>query len=98
MTTMRAAAYRRVVKTLRDVGPAKLFPAEQGCIREAADALLFCADIDDDKDARAAFGRLVALADDLVLAERWTVPRAQVLLDDIWGCGPGDLLELPVAA
>jgi hypothetical protein len=98
MNAMRAAAYRRVVKTLRDMGPAKLFPAEQACIREAADALLFCADIDRDTDARAAFGALVALADDLVLAERWTGPRTQVLLDDIWSCGPGDLLTLPVAA
>jgi hypothetical protein len=98
MTSIRAAAYRRVVKTLRDVGPAKLFPAEQACIREAADALLFCADIDDDRDARGAFGDLVALADDLVLCERWTAPRVQELLDDIWACGPGDLLELPVAA
>jgi hypothetical protein len=42
MTSRRATAYRRVVKTLRDFGAAKLWPAEQARIREAADALLFC--------------------------------------------------------
>jgi len=98
MTSMRAAAYRRVVKTLSDVGPAKLFPAEQACIREAADGLIFCADIEGDRDARAAYGAVVRLADDLVLSERWTVVSVQALLDDIWACGPGELLQLPVAA
>jgi hypothetical protein len=41
MTSIRASAYRRVVQTLRDVAPAKLWPAEEACIREAADAMLF---------------------------------------------------------
>ena len=53
MNSLRATAYRRVVKTLRDLGAAKLWPAEQACIREAADALLFCRDLDDN-DARHA--------------------------------------------
>jgi hypothetical protein len=98
MTSLRATAYRRVLETLRDLGPAKLSAAEQACIRDAADALLFCDDIDADSDARAAFGAVVGLADDLVLAERWTVARVQPLLDDIWACGPVELLQLPLAA
>jgi hypothetical protein len=98
MTNMRAAAYSRVLKTLRDLGPAKLLAAEQACIREAADGLLFCGDVNGDRDARAAFGAVVRLADDLVLSERWTVASVQMLLDDIWACGPAALVALPVAA
>jgi hypothetical protein len=74
MTRDRAKAYRRVVATLRDLGPAKLLPSEQACIRDAADTLLFCSDLDTD-----------CLTD----AGRWTGWRARRLLDDIWACGPG---------
>jgi hypothetical protein len=98
MTNIRATAYSRVLRTLRDLGPAKLSATEQACIREAADGLLFCHDINGDSDARAGFGAVVRLADDLVLAERWTAARVQALLDDIWACGPADLLQLSVAA
>jgi len=78
----RAAAYGRVVKTLEDMGPTKLLPAEQETIREAADALLF----DDD-----AYDRLAAvedLAERLVEAGRWSPERAKQLVDDVAACGP----------
>ncbi len=88
MTSDRAKAYRRVVTTLRDVGPAKLWPSEQACIREAADVLLFCGDLDGE-DARTAFAAAATLTDSLTAAERWTSARAHRLLDDIWACGPG---------
>ena len=97
MTSLRATAYRRVVKTLRDLGAAKLWPAEQACIREAADALLFCGDLDED-DARRALAAVTALADELIDAERWTPLRALQLLDDIWACGPRAALGVPRAA
>jgi hypothetical protein len=97
MTNLRAAAYRRVVKTLRDLGAAKLWPAEQACIREAADALLFCRDLDEN-DARHAVAAVTVLADDLIDAQRWTPLRAMQLLDDIWACGPSAALEVPRAA
>ena len=97
MTNLRAAAYRRVVKTLRDLGAAKLWPAEQACIREAADALLFCRDLDDN-DARHAVAAVTVLADDLIDAQRWTPLRAMQLLDDIWACGPSAALDVPRAA
>jgi hypothetical protein len=45
MTENRAQAYGRIVGTLRAVGHARLWPPEEDCIREAADALLFCDDI-----------------------------------------------------
>jgi hypothetical protein len=97
MTNLRATAYRRVVKTLRDLGAAKLWPAEQACIREAADALLFCRDLDED-DARRALAAVTALADELIDAQRWTPLRALQLLDDIWACGPRAALGVPQAA
>jgi hypothetical protein len=97
MTSLRATAYRRVVKTLRDLGAAKLWPAEQACIREAADALLFCRDLDED-DARRALAAVTALADELIDAQRWTPLRALQLLDDIWACGPRATLGVPRAA
>jgi hypothetical protein len=96
MTSDRAKAYRRVVMTVRDLGPAKLLPSEQGCIREAADTLLFCRDLDGD-DAREVFAEAAGLADALIESGRWTSSRARRLLDDIWACGPGAAL-LEVAA
>ena len=98
MTSARAAAYRRVVQTLRDLGPAKLWPAEESSIREAADTLLFCRDVAADAGARDAVMVVTSMIDDLVDARRWTAERAHRLLDDIWGCGAFDAPELPVAA
>jgi hypothetical protein len=97
MTTVRATAYRRVVETLRDIGPAKLWPAERECIREAADTLLFCRDLDD-VDARSALTAVTLLLDSLAEAGRWTHQRAQRLLDDIWVCGPDVAEDVPMAA
>lgn len=42
MTSMRAVAYRRVLKALCGIGAPELWPAERERVREAADALLFC--------------------------------------------------------
>jgi hypothetical protein len=88
MTSDRANAYRRVIATLRDIGPATLSRSEQACIREAADILLVCDDLDRE-DARAALPGAATLADRLIEAGRWTSWRARRLLDDILGCGPG---------
>ena len=82
MTTVRSSAYRRVVKTLRDVGPAKLWPAEQECIREAADTLLFCSDLDD-PDGRRALTAVAVLTDDLIDVAL-DAASCQQLVDDIW--------------
>jgi hypothetical protein len=85
MTSDRTQAYGRVVKTLEDVGPAKLQPAEQDRIREAADTLIFAADLD---EARAALEDIDALAEHLVGSGRWTSERAEQLVSDILACGP----------
>ena len=88
MTENRAAAYSRVAHTLRDLAPAKLWPAEVACVRQAADALLFCDDLAADSAARTALDDAAELVQRLIKADRWTEVRARGLLDDIWACGP----------
>lgn len=88
MTTMnseRTQAYGRVMKTLEDLGPAKLQPAEQDRIRDAADTLIFAAGFD---EARTALEDVDTLCEHLVASGRWTTERAQELLQDLLGCGP----------
>jgi hypothetical protein len=97
MTTSRAAAYRRILTTLRDLGPAKLLAEEQSCLRDAADTLLFCRDISTDLSARNALAAVAALADHLGDAGRWSPEQTARLFDDIWACGPG-AVELRAAA
>src|SRR3954465_2457206 len=97
MTHDRAKGYRRVVRTVREVGPAKLWPSEQACIREAADTLLFCRDLDGE-DARAAFTAAATLTDRLIDAGRWTSPGAGRLPFAVWAGGPGAAMLDAVAA
>jgi hypothetical protein len=85
MTAERTQAYGRVVKTLEDLGPTKLQPAEQDRIREAADTLIFAGGID---EARASLEDVEALAEHLVASGRWSEDRARELVDDLLGCGP----------
>jgi hypothetical protein len=85
MTAERTQAYGRVVKTLEDIGPAKLQPAEQERIRDAADTLIFAADLD---EARGALADVEALAEHLAGTGRWTAERADQLVHDLVACGP----------
>jgi hypothetical protein len=85
MTSERTQAYGRVVKTLDDLGPTKLQPAEQERIREAADTLIFAATAE---EAGSALEDVHALAQHLVATGRWTDERAEQLLDDVESCGP----------
>jgi hypothetical protein len=85
MTSERTQAYGRVVKTLEDLGPAKLLPAEQERIREAADNLIFAADLE---EARATLTDVEELAEHLVASGRWTTERAEQLVADLVACGP----------
>ena len=85
MTSERTQAYGRVVKTLEDIGPAKLQPAEQDRIREAADTLIFAAD---PADAGRALADVETLAAHLVASDRWTAERADGLVRDLEACGP----------
>ncbi|MEA2128313.1 MAG: hypothetical protein QOJ85_1204 [Solirubrobacteraceae bacterium] len=82
MDTDRSKAYGRVVKTLDDLGPAKLTDAEQTVIRTAADALLF------DGDAYDELAAVEDLAQTLVDGGRLSAERARLLVDDVAACGP----------
>ena len=82
MDSDRSQAYGRVVKTLDDLGPAKLTVAEQQVVRTAADALLF------DGNAYDELAAVEDLAQQLVDAGRLSAERARLLVDDVAACGP----------
>jgi hypothetical protein len=85
MNTDRTHAYGRVVKTLDDLGPTKLQPAEIDRIRDVADTLIFAATAE---EAHAALADVRELTDHLVAVDRWTEERAEQLLSDLQDCGP----------
>src|SRR3954449_434663 len=85
MTTERTQAYGRVVQTLTELGPTKLLPAEQARIRDAADTLIFAADLD---EARACLLDMSALAEHLLKSGRWLDERVDKLVADLLACGP----------
>jgi hypothetical protein len=85
MTAERTQAYGRVLRTLEDLGPAKLQESEQQRIRDAADTLIFAATMD---EARGALADIDALAEHLAATGRWSHERAAELAQDILGCGP----------
>jgi hypothetical protein len=87
MSPDRTQAYTRVMRTLDDLGPAKLHGLEQEVIRDAADALIFAASCDED-EARSALANLEALTGQLADSGRWSPERAAELFDEVRGCGP----------
>src|SRR5688572_26849206 len=92
MNTERTHAYGRVVKTLDELGPAKLQPAEQQRVREAADTLIFATDLE---EARRAMADVDELAEHLLASDRWSEERARQLVDDLLACGPVTPLGQP---
>ena len=85
MTNERTQAYGRVVKTLEDLGPAKLQPAELDRVREAADTLIFAATAAEVHDT---LEDVEALGERLVATGRWSEERASELVQDLVACGP----------
>ncbi len=90
MTNERTQAYGRVVKTLDELGPTKLLAGEQSRIRDAADTLIFSADLAEGRDALVDISRL---AEHLVNSGRWLEERVDRLVDDILSCGPAPLAQ-----
>lgn len=88
MNSERSQAYGRVMQTVRAVGPTKLQPDEQSRIRDAADALLFCEDLDQAPAARDAIDDVTELVRHLVETGRWIPESADELLADLSACGP----------
>ena len=80
------------MQTLRSVGETKLHVTEQDQIREAADTLLFCDDIDAGSDAKLALEGIRDLTRRLAATGRWGPDAADRLLEDVAGCGPVLLL------
>ena len=96
MTNERAQAYGRVMKTLEDVGPAKLHDLERHRIRSAADVLLFSPP--NDPAAFDAVTGVEQMVRELSDSGRWTAQRANELSDDVAACGPALIGELPVVS
>jgi hypothetical protein len=88
MSPERSAAYRRVMKTLEDMGPSKLLDQEQQRLRYAADNLVFSADLETDAEAQAALIDVEELCRTLVDSGRWEQVTATRLADDVYQCGP----------
>jgi uncharacterized protein YqfB (UPF0267 family) len=88
MTSDRAQAYGRVMKTIRDLGESKLHADEQQMVREAADALFFCEDLAAEPATREALRSFHGLVDRLVESDRTTPETAARLTADVEGCGP----------
>ena len=84
MNSERSQAYGRVMKTLADLGPAKLHDDEQELIRDAADELLFT----EDAGAQKVLDRVDELATRLVDSGRLLEETADKLLSDLEDCGP----------
>ena len=85
MNTERTQAYGRVVRTLEDLGPTKLQPAELDRVRDAADTLIFASGIDETREPMADID---SLAEHLVASDRWSDERATQLVEDLLACGP----------
>ena len=85
MTSDRTQAYGRVIRTLEDLGPSKLQPAEQARIREAADTLFFATEVDETREALRDIG---ALAEHLLGTGRWMEERLDALVMNLLACGP----------
>ena len=86
MTNERSLAYGRVMRTLEDLGPAKLHDTECERVRNAADTLLFAPP--EDPGAFDAITDMEHLVSDLIESGRWTVETADRLADDLAACGP----------
>ena len=97
MSPERSNAYRRVMKTLEDMGPSKLLDGEQQRIRYAADNLIFSTDLNSDVDAREALEDIESLCSTLVESGRWEQVTAARLAEDVVECGPAESAVLQAA-
>ena len=88
MTGERAQAYGQAKNTLEDLSPGKLHAGEQDVVREAADALLFCENLESDPAAEQALAELYELLGRLVESERLASETAGRLSAAVEACGP----------
>jgi hypothetical protein len=88
MTTERAQAYGRVMRTLEELAGTKLHPGEVQLLREAADELVFCRSFEADATAQQTLAGVYELIDDLTSSERLLGETARALVADVEACGP----------
>jgi hypothetical protein len=84
----RAQAYGKAMKVLEDLSVSKLHPDEQAVVREAADALFFCEDLENDPSAEEALADFYALVDRLIEGDRLLPETAGRLTAALEACGP----------
>src|ERR1700744_5594418 len=94
MSPERTHAYRRVLHTLDELGPSKLQVAEQERIREAADTLIFCQELDHDDAAIEALEDTELLCELLVESGPWERVTADRLAAEICPGRPEPALNL----
>ena len=94
MNGERAQAYGKAMKTLEDLSASKLHPGEQDVVREAADALFFCENLEGDPAAEQALADFYELVARLMESERLLGETAGRLTAAVEACGP----LAPVAA
>ena len=97
MTRERAHAYRRVIRTVDELGASTLGNREQDVIRHAADSLLFSPDLLQDDAAREALQDVERLCRALLDTGRLTQTTATRIASDISQCGPPPPAELKAA-
>jgi hypothetical protein len=87
MSPERTQAYKRVMRTLSDLGPTKLLAGEQDRIRTAADTLIFSAS-GGEQTVDDALADIDELCRDLVASGRWEPVTAARLARDLRDCSP----------
>jgi hypothetical protein len=87
MSPERTQAYKRVMRTLTEIGPSKLLADEQERVRDAADTLIFSSGLSDEQAAIDALADADELCRDLVASGRWERVTAARLAQDLRGCG-----------
>jgi hypothetical protein len=84
----RAQAYGQAIKVLDDLSASKLHEHEQDVVREAADALFFCENLDGDPGAEQALANLYDLVDRMIENERLLPETGGRLTGLVEACGP----------
>ena len=82
MSPERTQAYKRVMRTLTEIGPTKLLPEEQERVRDAADTLIFSSGLSDEQSAIDALVDADELCRDLVASGRWERVTAARLAEE----------------
>ena len=76
------------MRTLEDLSVSKLHPREQDVVREAADALFFCDNLESDPAAEQALADFYELVDRLIESERLLPETAGRVTAAVESCGP----------